>query len=89
MTAVAKSRYSLTTGWENDGKGLLTRDYQCRVRRDVGYLHSQPIIIPTVMPTVNDVMTVSIGSRCRRLVVSSKNSSAASPPCFTTRLALL
>ena len=25
MTAVAKSRYSLTKGWENDGKGLLMR----------------------------------------------------------------
>src|ERR1035438_4683984 len=39
------------------------------------------------MPTATDPTTVSTGCRPRRLVVSSKNSSAASPACFATRRA--
>src|ERR1017187_6696188 len=47
----------------------------------------QPIKIPTATPAVNVAATVSIGCRWRRLVVSSRNSSAASPLCFAARLA--
>jgi len=47
----------------------------------------QPIKIPAATPMANVAATVSMGCRWRRLVVSSRNSSAASPPCFAARLA--
>src|SRR5580658_9616146 len=48
---------------------------------------NHPITTPMAMPTATDPTTVSTGCRTRRLVVSSKNSSAASPACFATRRA--
>jgi len=44
-----------------------------------------PIVIPVAMPIENVAITVSTGCRCRRLIVSSTNSSAVSPPCFAIR----
>jgi hypothetical protein len=46
----------------------------------------QPINAPAVTPTANVVATVSARFRWRRCVVSLRNSSAASPPCFAARL---
>src|SRR5580704_1988922 len=48
---------------------------------------NHPITTPMAMPTATDPKTVSTGCRPRRLVVSSKNSSAASPAFFATRRA--
>jgi hypothetical protein len=48
---------------------------------------NHPITIPMATPTARDPTTVSTGCRSSRFVVSSKNSSAASPACFATRRA--
>src|ERR1700733_827765 len=89
---IARHRQEFNTpGTEDSGEGSTTNDESADELPVDGrtYLReiNHPITTPMAIPTAMDPTTVSTGCRPRRLVVSSKNSSATSPACFATRRA--